>query len=101
MNSKLDAPRPGKPRLVGLTDKEIEEAIRRPYDKKAVFGPALEWLKRNRSILEREYAGMYVLAKAQNFTGVGAQNHDKAAELYNQKYGPTPPDGRAFIGQQF
>lgn len=88
--------------LGGLSDKEIDEICRQPRVLRAeIFGEADKWLKRNKPILEREYAGRYVLVNALNQAGVAEQNFDKASLLYQEKYGPIPPDGRNFLGKQF
>jgi len=90
--------------LGGLSDKEIDEICRQPRVLRAdLFGEADKWLKRNKMILEREYAGQYVLVNALNQAGVAAENFDKASALYAapEKYGPAPPEGRHFLGKQF
>lgn len=68
---------------------------------KEIFGEADKWLKRNKMILEREYAGLYVLVNAKNCAGVAAENYDKACVRYEEKYGPSPTEGRHFLGKQF
>ena len=90
--------------LGGLSDKEIDEICRQPRVLRGdLFGGADKWLKRNKMILEREYAGRYVLVNALNQVGVAGQDFDKASALYAEpeKYGPSPPEGRHFLGKQF
>ena len=85
-----------------LSDKEIDEICRQPRVLRAdLFGEADKWLKRNKMILEREYAGQYVLVNAHNQAGVAAENFDKAGALYVKEYGPSPAEGRHFLGKQF
>ena len=88
--------------LGGLSDREIDEISRQPRVLRAeIFDEADKWLRRNKMILEREYAGSYVLVNALNQAGVAEQNFDKASRLYQEKYGPTPSEGRIFLGKQF
>ena len=88
--------------LGGLSDKQIDEICSRPrITREEIFGKADKWLKRNKMILEREYPGRYVLINAGTLAGVAGENYKDAHALYNQKYGPTPPDGRSFLGKQF
>jgi|SRR3989344_4855101 len=88
--------------LGGLSGKEIDEICRQPRVLRGdLFGEADKWLKRNKMILEREYAGRYVLVNALNQAGVAGQDFDKASLLYAEKYGPSPAEGRHFLGKQF
>jgi hypothetical protein len=59
------------------------------------------WLRRNKPVLEREYAGRYVLVNAVDLTAVAAENHDKACILYKERHGKTPPGGRHFLGKHW
>ena len=68
---------------------------------KEIFGEADKWLMRNKAILEREYAGRYVLVSTGTCVGVAGDNYKDAHALYNKKYGHTPPDGRHFLSKQF
>jgi hypothetical protein len=87
-------------RLVGLTDAEMAAIPGGTYNKKKVFSRAQQWLKKNRRRLEKNRPGRYVLINANDLTYAVDRNHDAAAKLYKKKYGPTPPEGRPFLGQQ-
>ncbi|MDE2071257.1 MAG: hypothetical protein KGI70_00785 [Patescibacteria group bacterium] len=69
----------------------------------ALFRKAEEWLNSNRTfLLEQTYKApsVYVLVNATDLNYALAKDYDKAAVAYKKRFGPTPPEGRHFVGQQ-
>ena len=64
------------------------------------FRAADEWLRAKRKRLEVEYSGQYLLISATDLTVSAGKDYDSAYALYKKRYGPLPPDGWSFLGQQ-
>src|SRR3989344_5224993 len=88
--------------LGGLSGKEIDEICRQPRVLRGdLFGEADKWLKRNKMILEREYAGRYVLVNALNEGGGAGQSSEKVVCLFGKKTAPPPAGGPPPPGKKF
>ena len=77
---------------------EFEGQRIRCIDKQEVFGPAEEWLQKNRELFAKVRGKKYLLINVADFTHVIDDDYKAAHAQYKAWQGPTPITGRSFLG---
>ena len=83
----------------GLSAEEMDRLCALPrIDKREIYGKAEKWLEQNRSLFENVRGEHCLLINVENLTFIIDETLDKAYMQYKSWKGPTPENGRAFLG---